>query len=111
MNNIMYKAREQFLKNEFADGKLFDIRPDEEQKDPVVFTKKLYEIVKIKEPVSRKDVKLIAMKEFFCRYNLSDYSNAVNNLLKGFEGLKLYSKSGKTRINDEDLLSTRPFNE
>lgn len=111
MNDIMYKAREQFLKNEFADGKLFDIRPDEEQKDPLAFTKKLYEIVKMKEPVSRKDVKLIAMKEFFCRYNSGDYSKAVTNLLKGFEGLQLYSKSGKIRINDEDLLSTRPLNE
>lgn len=109
MNDTMYNARERFLKREFADGKLFDIRPEEEQKDVIAFTKKLYEIVKINEPISRKGVKLRAMEYFFCRYNSSDYSEAVTNLLNGFEGLKLFSKSGKVRINDNELLSTKPF--
>lgn len=35
MNDIMYDARERFLKSEFADGKLFDTRPIEEQKEDV----------------------------------------------------------------------------
>jgi len=109
MNDIMYKARERFLKSEFADDRLFDTRPLEEQKDPVNFTKNLYEIVRQKEPISRKDVKLIAMQDFFCRYNFGDYSEAITKLLKGFEGLRIFSKSRKTRINDEDLLSTKPF--
>lgn len=109
MNDIMYDAREQFLKSEFVDGKLFDIRPDEEQKDMITFTKKLYEIVEQNEIISRKMIKLKAMQYFFCRYNKSDYSKAVTNLLKGFEGLKLYSKSGKTKINDDELLSNKPF--
>ncbi len=109
MNDIMYDARERFLKSEFADGKLFDTRPIEEQKDMIVFTKKLYEIVSNKEPIARKSVKLIAMKDFFFRYKTGDYSKAIASLLKGFEGLKLYSKSGRTRINDEELLSTKPF--
>lgn len=109
MNDIMYDARESFLKSEFADGKLFDTRPIEEQKDMMLFTKKLYEIVSIKEPVARKSVKLIAMQEFFFRYKTGDYSKAITSLLKGFEGLKLYSKSGRTKINDDDLLSTKPF--
>jgi len=109
MNDTMYKAREQFLQKEFADGRLFDIRPEEEQKDMIAFTKKLYEIVKINEPISRKDVKLRAMEYFFCRYNFSDYSDAIKSLLNGFEGLKLFSKSGRTRINEDELLSTRSF--
>ncbi len=109
MNDIMYKAREQFLKSEFSDGKLFDTRPLEEQKDITYFTQKLYEIVKENEPISRKDVKLIAMQDFFCRYSSSDYSKTISNLLKGIQGLKLYSKSGRKRINDNELLSTKPF--
>ena len=109
MNNIMYKAREKFLKSEFADGKLFDTRPLEEQKDLVTFTNRLYKIVQSNKPISRKNVKIKAIQDFFCRYESGDYSMAISKLLKGFDGLMLYSKSGKTRINDEELLSTEPF--
>lgn len=109
MNDIMYDARERFLKSEFADGKLFDTRPIEEQKDMMAFTKKIYEIVSKKGTIARKLVKLLAMQDFFCRYKTGDYSKAITSLLKGYEGLRLYSKSGKTRINDDELLSTKPF--
>lgn len=60
-------------------------------------------------PISRKLVKLIAMQDFFFRYKTGDYSKAVTSLLKEYEGLRLYSKSGKTRINDDELLATKPF--
>lgn len=109
MNDIMYDARERFLKSEFADGKLFDTRPIEEERDMTAFTKNLYEIISKEQPITRKSVKLTAMQEFFCRYKTGDYSKAIIELLKGFEGLKLYSKSGKSKINDEELLSTKQF--
>ena len=109
MNDTMYRARENFLQSEFVNGKLFDIRPMEEQKDLISFTKKIYEIVQLHEPISRRDLKLKAMQEFFCHYSSSDYNKAVCNLLKGFNGLKLYSKSGKVRINDDVLLSSESF--
>lgn len=109
MNDIMYDARERFLKSEFADGRLFDTRPIEEERDMTAFTKNLYEIISREQPITRKFVKLTAMQEFFCRYKTGDYYKAIRELLKGFEGLKLYSKSGKLRINDEELLSTKPF--
>ncbi|MFA4827988.1 MAG: three-Cys-motif partner protein TcmP [Thermodesulfovibrionales bacterium] len=109
MNDIMYDARERFLKSEFADGKLFDTRPVVEQKDMMAFTKKIYEIVSEKKTISRRLVKLNAMQDFLFRYKTGDYSTAIASLLKGWEGLRLYSKSGKTRINDDELLSTKPF--
>jgi len=109
MNETMYKAREQFLKHEFAEGFLFDTRPLEESKDMAVFAKRFYEIVEENGPISRKKIKLIAMQQFFCGYNYSDYSKTVTKLLEGTEGMKLYSHSGKTRINDDELLSTKPF--
>lgn len=109
MNDTMYKARERFLKSEFADDRLFDTRPLEEQKDLPAFAKRLYEIVEQKGPITRKDAKLIAIQDFFCRYNFGDYSTAITSLLKGFEGFRIFSKSGKTRINDEEFLSTKPF--
>lgn len=111
MNETMYKARKQFLKQEFADGLLFDTTPPEESKDMSAFAKRLFQIVKEKEPLSRKSLKLIAIMEFFCCYNNSDYSKTVTELLKGFEEMRLYSLSGKTRINDNELLSTKPFNQ
>ncbi|OPX98170.1 MAG: hypothetical protein A4E58_00987 [Syntrophorhabdus sp. PtaB.Bin006] len=109
MNNTMYRAREQFLNQEFASGRLFDLRPPEESKDLSMFANRLFDITKEKEPISRKNLKLEAMREFFCHYSESDYNQAVSNLLKGFEGLRLYSHSGRTRINDDVLLSTKPF--
>ncbi len=109
MNDIMYDARERFLISEFSDGKLFDTRPVEEEKNMAVFTKYLYEIISREQPITRKFVKLAAMQEFFCRYKTGDYSEAIRNLLKGFEGLRIFSKSGKTKINDEELLSTKQF--
>jgi hypothetical protein len=111
MNETMYKAREQFLKHEFAEGFLFDTRPLEASKDMSLFTKQLYDITAENGHISRKNLKLTAMKEFFCCYNNSDYSKTVEKLLKGFEGMKLYSRSGKSRINDNELLSTKPFKE
>ncbi|MCX5814497.1 MAG: three-Cys-motif partner protein TcmP [Proteobacteria bacterium] len=109
MNDTMYKAREQFLNNEFADGRLFDTRPHEELKDISLFTKRLFEITEENKPISRKDLKIKAMQEFFCCYNSSDYSETIKKLLIGSKGMKLYSHSGKTRINDDVLLSTKPF--
>lgn len=109
MNNTMYKARDRFLKQEFADGLLFDVRPLEESKNMSLFTRRLLEIVGENEPISRKNLKLIAIREFFCCYDDSDYSRTVMKLLKGIEDMKLYSHSGKTRINDNELLSTTPF--
>ncbi|MCX5805629.1 MAG: three-Cys-motif partner protein TcmP [Proteobacteria bacterium] len=109
MNETMYKARERFLKHEFAEGFLFDTRPLEASKDMVLFTKRLYDITAENGHISRKNLKLTAMKEFFCCYNNSDYSKTVEKLLKGFEGMKLYSRSRKTRINDNELLSAKPF--
>lgn len=109
MNDTMYKAREHFLDEEFATGKLFDLRPPAESKNLSVFTSRLFEIVRDNEPISRRNLKLEGMQEFFCRYNGSDYNQVVSKLLKGGEGLKLYAHSGKTRINDDELLSTKPF--
>jgi hypothetical protein len=90
---------------------LFDTTPPEESKDMSAFAKRLFQIVKEKAPLSRKSLKLIAIMEFFCCYNNSDYSKTVTELLKGFEEMRLYSLSGKTRINDNELLSTKPFNQ
>lgn len=109
MNDAMYEARERFLSSEFADGRLFDTRPLEELKDFNRFAKKLYEIVKKHEPISREDLILNAMRWFFCHYKKSDYINTIRQLLEGAYGLKIYSNSGSKRINDKTLLSTKPF--
>jgi hypothetical protein len=108
MNDTMYKARERFLRQQFADGLLFDTRPHEESKDMLSFAKRLFDITGENEPISRKKLKLKAMQEFFCCYNNSDYLEIIRKLLFGVGGMKLYSRSGKTRINDNELLSTKP---
>jgi hypothetical protein len=109
MNDAMYKARERSLKQEFAVGKLFDLRPPEETKNLPSFTNGLFNIVKENEPISRKALKLKGVQEFFCHYSRSDYSNAIRSLLDGSRPEKLYSASGRTRINESELLSSKPF--
>lgn len=109
MNDAMYKARERFLAHEFADGRLFDLRPLEECKNTSVFKDRLFQIVRKNGPISRKALKLKAMQDFFCLYNSTDYSNAVRELLSGTDAHRIYSLTGKTRINDSELLATEPF--
>lgn len=109
MNDTMYKARELFLKEEFAKDTLFDLRPPEETKNFPLFRSRLFEITRDNEPIDRKTLMLMVMQEFFCLYSSSDYKKAVKALLEGSHEYRLYSESGKIRINDHVPLSSKPF--
>ncbi|HEX8521850.1 MAG TPA: three-Cys-motif partner protein TcmP [Tepidisphaeraceae bacterium] len=108
MNDAMCKARREFLKDEFASSEfLFDITPPAELADPTEVSEQLVILAsRMKSPFTRRQLRLQALSQNFCRYSSKDYNNAVSSLLK--EG-KMYSRSGRTRINDDEPLSLTSF--
>ncbi len=55
---------------------------------------------------TRKDLRRSAMLRQFGHYLCKDYNAAIGDLLKS---KRLFSSTGKSRINDTVLLSTKPF--
>ncbi len=107
MNDAMCTARREFVKVEFPkEGVLFDLTPSSETVDLAALCDGLMELVKNRDVFTRRWLRLEALKHLFGRYSTSDYTAAVAALLKSG---RLYSKSGRSRINDGQPLSTRPF--
>ena len=107
MNDAMCTARREFVKVEFPkDEALFDLTPSSETVDLAALCDRLMELAKNREVFTRRWLRLEALKHLFGRYSTSDYTAAVTALLKSG---RLYSKSGRARINDVEPLSSRPF--
>mgnify|MGYP001305437601 CR=1 FL=1 len=93
MNDIMYKSRERFLQAEFAEGRLFDMRPSEEEKNREEFEKMILDVVKEYQPIKRKDIMIQSILEgIFCKYSDSDYNKTIKKLLQED---KLHKTDGK----------------
>lgn len=107
MNDAMCKARREFVKDEFPqNGALFDMTPASETIDMTKLCGDLMQLVPSNEVFTRRKLRIKALSQYFGRYSTSDYTKAVAELLKGH---KLFSRSGKSRINDQEPLSTTPF--
>jgi three-Cys-motif partner protein len=93
MNNTMCKAKEAFLQKEFVEGKLFDMRPDSEEKSLDLLAKHVIDVVRSKPYILRKDIKIACIRGgLFCKYCDSDYNNTIKILTK--EG-KIMQTPGK----------------
>ena len=106
MNDAMCNARQQFLGSQFQNGLLFDMTPTAEVPDTADLKRALIEIVQEADQITRKELRIRALSSFFCRFAQKDLNQAISDLLKSG---KLFSDTGKTRINDTVLLSTQPF--
>ena len=107
MNDAMCRARREFIKDQFPqEGLLFDVTPVAELADLPKLCDLLMKLVPRGRTFNRRDLRLQAMQQDFCHYSTSDYTNAVAQLLKS---RRLFSKSGRTRINDDEQLSSTPF--
>ena len=103
INDAMCKARDQFLGKQFKCNTLFDLTPQEEVADLSANLSETSSSVPTKEgPLSRKALRLKSLRSHFGRYETKDYNGAITKLLE--EG-KLTSSTGKTRINDDVVLS------
>lgn len=102
MNEAMCNARSEFLKSQFQSGTLFDLTPTAEVVDAPWLRKILLEIVAEHGPICRKDLRVHFLRSYFCKYTEREMNGAIADLLRSG---KLRSATGKTRINDEALLS------
>jgi three-Cys-motif partner protein len=106
MNDIMHAEYENFLIREYSEGYLFDLRPEDKKKDLSKLEKTVYELVAREKPISRYGIRKALVPLNFLKYAKKDYRACVENLLKNE---KLFSETGKTRINDNVLLSSERF--
>jgi three-Cys-motif partner protein len=102
MNDAICNARDRFLGKHRVDGYLFDMRSDNEIHDPDRLRKAIVD--NLSTSLTRKKLIVQTMHRVFAEYKESEYKRMIGNLLKDGD---LYSKSGKTRINDHEVLSPK----
>jgi three-Cys-motif partner protein len=102
MNDAICNARDRFLGKQRVDGYLFDMRANDEIHDP----HRLHKVIvdSLTTSLTRKKLIVRAMHGLFAEYKESEYRRMIGSLLK--DG-NFYSKSGKTRINDLEVLSPK----
>jgi three-Cys-motif partner protein len=106
MNDAVCKARDQFLKKERVEGRLFDLRKEDEKHDPVRLEDTIRSVLDTVDRMRRRDLIVGTLELLFGKYLEKECKSAIYALQK--KGV-LYSVSGKTRFNDDELLSIRPF--
>ena len=105
MNDGMCKARREFLDDQFSVGSLFDTTPDEARPDqPRLVAELLSFVAESARP--RKELRFETIMKRFCEFSTSDINGAISDLLRSG---KLFSSTGKARINDGVLLGAKPF--
>ena len=106
MNDAMCKARREFLGNQFSKGWLFDCTPQEEIPDQDKVYNDIVSVTKENGPLTRKAVRNRIIWDHFGTLESKDVNKLIGNLLKS---QRLFSSTGKTRINDSVGLSCVPF--
>jgi three-Cys-motif partner protein len=106
MNDGMCKARLEFLGSQFRANSLFDMTPDEAVPDTSRLKAQLLSDLAGGKRMNRKALRLKALLDHFCQFQTKEVNAAIGDLLKARQ---LFSSTGKTRINDEVVLSTVPF--
>lgn len=106
INEAVCRARDQFLKIERVDDRLFDLRQDNEKHDSIRLEEAILTVLDRADGMKRRDLIVGTMESLFGEYLEKEYRNAIYALQK--KGV-LFSASGKTRFNDDEWLSTRPF--
>lgn len=104
MNAAICNARDKFLGKQRVEGYLFDMRADDEIHDPNRLREAIVD--SLTAPMTRKELIVRAMHRVFAEYKESEYKRIIGGLRK--EG-QLGVMSGKTRINDQDVLSPRKY--
>lgn len=108
MNDFMCKARQNFVESHFSKDRLFDTTPEEEIVESSELRAGINDAFShLQLPVTRPHVRLqLLLNGFFARVTQSQINAEITLMLK--ERL-LYSATGKTRINDKELLNNVPF--
>ncbi len=104
MNDAVCNARDRFLGKQRIEGYLIDMRAEDEIHDRDRLQKSL--LSSLQTPSMRKDLIASTMRMVFAEYKESEHKSMISELLKR---KIFFSKSGKTRINDDEILSRIPF--
>ncbi len=102
MNNRMGDIYREF----YSEGRLFSALPPEKTRDISYLEDEIMEIFRIQRITTRHQIKEALVSRLFMRYKEKDYGEVIGNLLKAE---KVFSETGRTRINDKVRLSIRSF--
>jgi three-Cys-motif partner protein len=100
MNDAICNARDTFLGKQCVEGCLFDMRANDEIHDPQRLQQAILD--SLTTSMTRKKLISSAMHKVFAEYKESEHKNMIRSLLKAGT---IVSKSGKTKINDNEVLS------
>ena len=106
INDAVCNARDRFLKKERVDGLLFDLRQDDEKHDPTRLREAIRNVLGDCEKIRRRDLIVRSLEVVFGEYKESEHKATISALIK--EEI-IFSETGKSRINNDVLLSARPF--
>ena len=104
MNDAVCNARDRFLGKQRVEGYLFDMRGKDEIHDPGRLKETILNA--LIAPASRMDLVIRSMRQVFGEYKEAEHKRMIANLI---DDGRLFSASGKTRINDHEMLSRKPF--
>ena len=105
MNDGMCKARRDFLGSQFRMNTLFDCTPEAEVLDTGRLRADLLGYIGGGR-LTRKELRMEVFRRHFCKYQMKDINAVVGELLRAG---RLFSETGKSKINDKVLLSAGPF--
>ncbi|MBU1910138.1 MAG: hypothetical protein KJ726_08825, partial [Verrucomicrobia bacterium] len=99
-------ARDRFLGKQRVEGYLpgLDMRGEDEIHDPCRLERTVLDV--LTAPTSRGDLVIRAMRKVFGEYKEAEHRRIVGDMIR--RG-KMFSRSGKSRINDHETLSRKPF--
>jgi hypothetical protein len=106
INDAVCNARDRFLKKERVDGLLFDLRQDDEKHDLTRLREAIRNVLGDCEKIRRRDLIVRSLEVVFGEYKESEHKATISALIK--EEI-IFSETGKSRINNDVLLSARPF--
>jgi three-Cys-motif partner protein len=105
MSDIMHREHERFLKREYQNGYLFDMRPVHLKKDLKRLKQDIYAMIGQHGPISRYSIREHMVPATFMAFSKSDYVKAVEELLVEHN---IYSSTGKVkRIHDKNVLLSK----
>ncbi|MCK4473858.1 three-Cys-motif partner protein TcmP [Candidatus Parcubacteria bacterium] len=102
MNNKMGDVYRDF----YNKGRLFDAIPPGKRRDLKLLERDILDLIKEFGTINKEHIKKIIMPKLFMRYKESDYNKLISKLIKEE---KIYSETGRSRINGLELISLTKF--
>lgn len=103
---LMNDGMGNILRDFYTSGRLFPDLPSEMSRDMDYLEEEIMNIFRTRTSTDRLQIKQALIPKLFLRYKEGDYGKIIEKLL---QEEKVFSETGKMRINDQTLLSLRRF--